>query len=40
MPATFAAKPALADGAAYVCRGSQCTAALTSLEDLIAELGR
>ncbi len=40
MPASFAAKPALPGGAAYVCRGSQCSAPLTGLADLIAELGR
>jgi uncharacterized protein YyaL (SSP411 family) len=40
MPALFAAKPALPGGAAYVCRGSQCTAPLTSLADLVAELAR
>jgi uncharacterized protein YyaL (SSP411 family) len=39
-PATFASKPALPGGAAYVCRGAQCTAALTSLTELIAELDR
>jgi hypothetical protein len=39
-PAVFATKPALPGGAAYVCRGSQCTAPLTSLAELIAELDR
>lgn len=36
----FFSKPALPGGAAYVCRGSQCSAALTSLPDLMAELDR
>jgi uncharacterized protein YyaL (SSP411 family) len=40
LPAAFASKPALAGGAAYVCRGSQCSAPVTSLAELIAELGR
>jgi uncharacterized protein len=39
LPAALAAKPALASGAGYVCRGSQCSAALTSLAELVAELG-
>ncbi len=34
----FSSKPALPEGAAYVCRGSQCSAPLTTLADLIAEL--
>ncbi len=34
----LAGKPSLAGGAAYVCRGSHCSAALTSLADLRAEL--
>ena len=38
LPAAIADKPALPGGAAYVCRGSHCTAALTSLEALAAEL--
>jgi len=38
LPAAIADKPALPGGAAYVCRGSHCTAALTSLEALVAEL--
>jgi len=38
LPAAIAGKPALPGGAAYVCRGSHCTAALTSLEALAAEL--
>jgi hypothetical protein len=40
VPALFAAKPALEGGAAYVCRGTQCSPPLTNLEDLVAELGR
>jgi uncharacterized protein len=40
LPAALISKPPLPGGAAYICRGSQCTAALTSLADLIAELGR
>ena len=40
LPALFAAKPAPPGGAAYVCRGSQCSAPLTSLTALIAELAR
>jgi uncharacterized protein YyaL (SSP411 family) len=40
LPRALADKPALPGGAAYVCRGSRCTAALTSLEALAAELGR
>ena len=40
VPALFAAKPALAGGVAYVCRGTQCSPPLTSLADLVAELGR
>ena len=40
LPAAFAAKPALPGGAAYVCRGSQCSAPITSLAALIEELGR
>ena len=39
LPELFASKPALAGGAAYVCRGSQCSAPCTSLAALIAELG-
>jgi hypothetical protein len=35
----FSAKPGLEGGAAYVCRGTQCSAPLTTLGDLIAELG-
>ncbi len=38
--ALFGEKPALPGGAAYVCRGSQCSAPLTSLNDLIVELDR
>ncbi|HLQ12236.1 MAG TPA: thioredoxin domain-containing protein [Steroidobacteraceae bacterium] len=40
LPAAFASKPALPGGAAYVCRGSQCSAPLTSLAALLAELGQ
>ncbi len=39
LPAAIAAKPALPGGAAYVCRGSQCSAPLTSLAALLGELG-
>jgi uncharacterized protein YyaL (SSP411 family) len=38
LPASIADKPSWPGGAAYVCRGSHCTAALTSLEALVAEL--
>ena len=40
LPPALADKPAPPGGAAYVCRGSHCTAALTSLAALAAELGR
>jgi uncharacterized protein YyaL (SSP411 family) len=40
LPAALAAKPALPGGGAYVCRGSQCSAPLTSLPALIAALGQ
>jgi uncharacterized protein len=40
LPAAFTSKPALSGGAAYLCRGSQCSAPLTSLSALTAELGR
>ena len=38
LPAALATKPALPGGAAYVCRGSLCSAALASLAELTAEL--
>jgi hypothetical protein len=38
LPAALAGKPAPPGGAAYVCRGSQCSAALASLAELAAEL--
>jgi len=38
LPPALADKPALPAGAAYVCRGSQCSAALGSLAALLAEL--
>ena len=38
LPPALASKPAQPGGAAYVCRGSQCSAALGSLESLLAEL--
>ena len=38
LPAALADKPALPGGAAYVCRGSHCSAALASLDALVAEL--
>jgi uncharacterized protein len=41
LPASLAVlsdKPAMQDGAAYVCRGTHCSAALTSLPALLAEL--
>ncbi len=38
LPAALADKPALAGGAGYVCRGSHCSAALTSLDELVTEL--
>jgi uncharacterized protein YyaL (SSP411 family) len=40
LPPAIAAKPPLAGGVAYVCRGSQCSAPLASLADLAAELAR
>jgi uncharacterized protein YyaL (SSP411 family) len=40
LPPALASKPARPGGAAYVCRGSQCSAALGSLELLLAELTR
>jgi uncharacterized protein len=38
LPPAFAGKPARPGGAAYVCRGSHCSAALTSLGEVAAEL--
>jgi uncharacterized protein YyaL (SSP411 family) len=38
LPPAIAAKPPLAGGVAYVCRGSQCSAPLTSLAELAAAL--
>ena len=38
LPIALAEKPALAGGAAYVCRGSQCSAPLNTLAALVAEL--
>ena len=40
LPPAFAAKPALDSGAAYVCRGSHCSAPLTTLPALLEELAR
>ena len=40
LPAAFADKTALPGGAAYLCRGSQCSAPFTSLAALAAELAR
>ncbi|HVO00200.1 MAG TPA: thioredoxin domain-containing protein [Steroidobacteraceae bacterium] len=40
LPAAIAAKPSLPGGAAYVCRGSECSAPLGSLAELVRELGR
>jgi uncharacterized protein YyaL (SSP411 family) len=40
LPPALASKPAADSGAAYVCRGLRCSAALTSLEALLAELER
>jgi uncharacterized protein YyaL (SSP411 family) len=40
LPAALAGKPADERGAAYVCRGTTCSAALTSFEALLAELDR
>ena len=40
LPPAIAAKPAPAGGAGYVCRGSQCSAPLTTLTALVAELAR
>jgi uncharacterized protein len=40
LPAALATKPPRDDGAAYVCRGLTCSAALTSLEALLEELNR
>jgi uncharacterized protein YyaL (SSP411 family) len=39
LPPAIASKPAAAGALAYVCRGSQCTAPLSSLTALLAELG-
>jgi uncharacterized protein len=38
LPPALAARPALPGGAAYVCRGSQCSAPLVTLPELLAEL--
>jgi uncharacterized protein YyaL (SSP411 family) len=38
LPPALASKSAADSGAAYVCRGTSCSAALTSLEALLAEL--
>jgi uncharacterized protein YyaL (SSP411 family) len=38
LPAALAAKPAQPQGAAYVCRGLTCSAALTDFQALLAEL--
>jgi uncharacterized protein YyaL (SSP411 family) len=40
LPAALAAKPALPGGAAYLCRGSQCSAPITTLAALIEALGQ
>jgi uncharacterized protein YyaL (SSP411 family) len=40
LPPALADKPATPGGAAYVCRGNQCSAALESLAELLAELAR
>jgi len=40
LPPALADKPAQPDGAAYVCRGSQCSAPLGSYAALLAELAR
>jgi hypothetical protein len=40
LPGALASKPAHPQGAAYVCRGLTCTAALTDFQALLAELGR
>jgi uncharacterized protein YyaL (SSP411 family) len=38
LPQALRDKPALAGGAAYLCRGSQCSAPLTTLAGLVTEL--
>ncbi len=40
LPAALAAKPAFPGGVAYLCRGSQCSAPITSWAALVAELGQ
>ena len=40
LPAALASKPPAAQGAAYVCRGLSCSAALTDFPTLLAELQR
>ena len=40
LPVALTEKPAMPGGAAYLCRGSTCSAPLTNLAALIAELGR
>jgi uncharacterized protein len=40
LPEALASKPGSPTGAAYVCRGMTCSAALLSLEALLAELDR
>ena len=40
LPAALAAKAPVAGGAAYVCRGSVCSAPLNTLAELIGELAR
>jgi uncharacterized protein YyaL (SSP411 family) len=40
LPAALASKPATPQGAAYVCRGLTCSAALTDFQALLAELNR
>jgi uncharacterized protein YyaL (SSP411 family) len=40
LPAALASKPATRQGAAYVCRGLTCSAALTDFQTLLKELNR
>jgi uncharacterized protein YyaL (SSP411 family) len=40
LPPALASKPATDTGAAYVCRGMSCSAALNSLDELLAALDR
>ncbi len=40
LPAALSAKAALPGGAAYLCRGSSCTAPLRTLDELVGELAR